>query len=62
MIIPPELDGTTIPGGCDDCAAEQGLAEVQPGIWSLNVRHDETCPTWRRIQANRPQLPDTFRP
>ncbi|MFF1702581.1 hypothetical protein [Streptomyces sp. NPDC058252] len=53
MIIPPELNGATIPGGCDDCTAEQGLAEVQPGIWTLNVRHDATCPTWRRIQQAR---------
>lgn len=53
MAIPPELDGTNIPGGCDDCDAEQGLTQVRPGIWSMEIRHDDDCPTWARIRNQR---------
>lgn len=52
-VIPPELDGQSIPGGCDDCHAEQHLAQEQPGIWSIQVRHDPTCPTLSRIRRHR---------
>jgi hypothetical protein len=60
VIIPPELNGATIPGGCDTCNAEQRLTEIQPGIWSMAICHDDPCPTWRRIQNGR-TVPDTFR-
>ena len=40
-------------GGCEDCSAQQELSEVEPGVWVLEVRHDPTCPTYRRIVARR---------
>lgn len=61
-VIPPELDGAVIPGGCDTCNAEQRLTEEQPGMWAIGIAHDDSCPTWRRIQAGRTATPDTFRP
>lgn len=61
-VIPPELDGAVIPGGCDTCDAEQRLVQVRPGIWSIGISHDDQCPTWERIQDQREHVPDTFRP
>jgi len=40
-------------GGCADCTAVSEMAEVEPGVWVLNVIHDETCPTYARILARR---------
>lgn len=61
-VIPSELDGAVIPGGCDTCNAEQHLTEEQPGMWAIGIAHDDRCPTWQRIQAGRTATPDTFRP
>ncbi|NYI42048.1 hypothetical protein [Demequina lutea] len=40
-------------GGCGDCNAVQEMREAEPGVWVLEVRHDPTCPTYRRIVARR---------
>ncbi len=40
-------------GGCGDCNAVQEMREVEPGVWVLEIRHDPTCPTYRRIVARR---------
>jgi hypothetical protein len=40
-------------GGCGDCNAVQEMRDAGPGVWVLEVRHDPTCPTFRRIVANR---------
>ena len=40
-------------GGCATCNAVQEMREVDPGVWVLEVRHDPTCPTYRRIVARR---------
>lgn len=40
-------------GGCADCNAVQEMREAEPGVWVLEVRHDPTCPTYRRIVAHR---------
>lgn len=40
-------------GGCGDCNAVQEMREAEPGVWILEVRHDPTCPTYRRIVAGR---------
>lgn len=40
-------------GGCGDCNAVQELTEVVPGVWILEVRHDPTCSTYRRILSRR---------
>ena len=50
------LVGRELPGGCEDCSAYQTMTEVTPGVWSLTVHHDDTCPFYRahvgRRQAN----------
>ena len=61
-VIPAALDGAVIPGGCDTCHAEQHVRQEQPGMWSIGVHHDDWCPTWQRIQAQRAGTPDTFHP
>lgn len=38
---------------CPDCDADSTLAELSPGVFSLTVAHDDTCPTWGRM--NRAQ-------
>ncbi len=47
------LTGQRLAGGCDDCNAEQVLAEHAPGVFVLEIRHDPTCPTYQRIVARR---------
>ncbi|MEU0219418.1 hypothetical protein ABZ281_31915 [Streptomyces sp. NPDC006265] len=60
--FPPHLDGAVIPGGCPDCNAEQHIRQDQPGIWAIGIHHDDTCPTWHRIENQRAGIvPDTFR-
>lgn len=61
-VIPDVLDGAVIPGGCDTCNAEQRIRQEQPGFWVIGIAHDDWCPTWQRIQAQRASAPDTFRP
>jgi hypothetical protein len=60
-VIPEHLNGAVIPGGCPDCNAEQHLRQEEPGMWSIGIHHDDTCPTWRRIQNRRQTIPNTFR-
>ncbi len=47
------LAGQRLAGGCEDCNAEQVLSEHSPGVFVLEIRHDPTCPTYRRIVARR---------
>lgn len=61
-VIPEELNGAVIPGGCGTCNAEQRITQEQPDIWTLGIAHDDWCPTWQQIQAGRAATPDTFRP
>lgn len=39
-----ELAGRTVPGGCEDCDAEQR-------VFTVRVLHDHWCPVWRSIRA-----------
>lgn len=34
---------------CLDCNSETELVELVPGVFRLNVAHDATCPTLRRM-------------
>lgn len=61
MNLPPDPDGAVIPGGCDDCDAEQRLAEISPGIWSIAICHDDGCPAYRRI-CTKPMPTATWEP
>ncbi|MGC4174278.1 hypothetical protein [Demequina sp.] len=47
------LMGQRIPGGCEDCDAYQTVEVTAPGIYSLQVHHDATCPTYMAIVAAR---------
>lgn len=51
MLAP--LAGQRIDGGCDDCHAYQELEQVEPGVWVLNVRHDNTCPFLASLDDRR---------
>jgi len=47
-----ELVGQTRPGGCDDCDAVQTVERDPdlPGLYHLQVQHDDSCPTYRRLK------------
>jgi hypothetical protein len=45
------LEGREIPGGCYQCDAVQHMTEVAAGIWSLEIAHDDDCPTLRAKKA-----------
>ena len=47
------LVGREIPGGCDRCDALQVMAvdEDVPGVWHLQVQHDDDCPFLRSLMA-----------
>ena len=38
------LDGAVIPGGCDQCDAEQHMRNAGGGVFVCEVRHDDDCP------------------
>jgi len=38
---------------CPDCCADTELVQPSPGVHILEVRHDETCPTYRSMQGGR---------
>ncbi len=37
---------------CPDCCADTELVQSSPGVHVLEVRHDDTCPTYRSIQRD----------
>lgn len=40
-----QFAGRMIPGGCEDCDAEQWpRVEDETGIFVIEIRHDEDCP------------------
>ncbi len=41
------LDGGDLPGGCEDCDAYQTVGQLERGVWSVTVHHDDDCPTLR---------------
>lgn len=44
------LDGAVIPGGCDECDEPyQTVERVNPGVWMVNVHHDDWCPRLHRL-------------
>lgn len=38
---------------CPDCDASTSLTRGALGVWSLDVRHDGTCPAYRRMSRER---------
>ena len=41
-----------IAGGCDDCDAYQTMSQTEPGVYSVTVSHDESCP-WLAAREGR---------
>ena len=39
---------------CPDCHADKRLSEQAPGVYLLDVEHDETCPAYRAMSNGRP--------
>ncbi len=37
---------------CPDCASDTELSRDDDGVFHLEVRHDETCPTYRSMQRD----------
>lgn len=35
-----------IPGGCDDCDSETRFVTHAPGVYVMEIHHDETCPDY----------------
>ena len=35
---------------CPDCDADTTTVEVSPNLFVVEVRHDDTCPTWAQHQ------------
>jgi hypothetical protein len=46
-----QTENQPIPGGCESCSAFQTLAEVDRGVYSLIVHHDDWCPVIQAKQA-----------
>ena len=42
------MTGHRMTGGCDDCDAYQTITQHTPGVYMLNVWHDDDCPELRR--------------
>ena len=37
---------------CPDCNSATAEPElIRPGVWSLKVSHDDTCPYYRRVNG-----------
>jgi hypothetical protein len=45
--------GARIPGGCDDCNAEQTIQRFAAGVYRLVVEHDQSCPWFAAYQQRR---------
>lgn len=39
-------------GTCPDCNADSALTEMAPGVFTLVVRHDDTCPRYNAAIRN----------
>ncbi len=46
-----QTEDQPLPGGCDRCSASQTLRVVSPGVYVLDVFHDEWCPHLRSRSA-----------
>ena len=51
MLAKEAAKGQRIRGGCGSCDAYQTLNEVDDGVWSLTVHHDEDCVFLRAMNA-----------
>jgi hypothetical protein len=44
-------DGAEIPGGCEHCDACQTVRAVSPGLWEVDVFHDNWCPVLAELEG-----------
>lgn len=49
------LDGAQLPGGCPTCDAYQTVTPIAAGAWTINIHHDEWCPTYSSTQPTTRQ-------
>jgi len=47
------LDGAEIPGGCMHCDALQKVRREGPGVWVLDIFHDDDGPVLQAMEAKR---------
>jgi hypothetical protein len=45
------LAGRHLPGGCDDCDADQTVTQTSDGVYVLTVHHDDGCPFLSGVTA-----------
>jgi hypothetical protein len=38
---------------CPDCDSDIRLRQDEHGVWRLDILHDDTCPTYRRLNAGQ---------
>jgi len=39
---------------CPDCTSDTALRRDDSGVFHLDVRHDDTCPTYRGVRSDLP--------
>lgn len=49
----PLIAPAVVAHDCPDCLSETRLVHLEDNIHIAQVLHDETCPTYLRIQAKR---------
>ncbi len=47
------LGDRPIAGGCDDCGAYQTMTKTAPGVFSVTVHHDSSCPALAVMERRR---------
>ncbi len=53
--VRPDLEQITRTAACPDCDSDVSVAELVPGVFGADVRHDDSCP--RMIAADRGNTP-----
>lgn len=50
--LPSDRAAVTFAGNveCPDCDADTALIEQAPGVYTVRVAHDPSCPTYRGIR------------
>jgi hypothetical protein len=46
-----QVEDQPIPGGCDTCDASQTIRVVSPGVWVMDVVHEDWCTVPRAADA-----------
>ncbi len=46
------LEGVRRSGPCPDCPADIGLTRLAPGVWRIDIQHEDTCPAYRAMRLS----------